>query len=178
MIEYYRYTDTEIKKLLKSIVVVQDTREQEASHITSWFDEKKIPYVTQKLETADYSFFLPQNEELGIVRDLYFSDKISVERKGSLEEVSGNLCNDRLRFESEFIRSKGKVHLLIENACYEDIIGHKYRTEYKPVSFLASLHSFADRYNFSITFMKDKSFSGQFIYLTFYYFLRNYLLNR
>lgn len=178
MIDCYKYTDKEIKELLKSMVILVDSRENANENITSWLESKKIPYKVEKLEYCDYSFYLPKNEEHGIMRDLYFTDKISVERKGSLEEVSGNLCNDRLRFESEFIRSKGKVHLLIENASYEDIINHKYRTEYKPVSFLASLHSFADRYNFSITFMKDKNLSGQFIYLTMYYFLRNYLLNR
>lgn len=178
MIDCYRYTDKEVKELLKSIVVIQDSREQEASHITKWFDEKKIPYVTQKLETADYSFYIPTNAELGIVRDMYFDDKIVIERKNSLEEISSCFTTTRTAFENEFIRCRAKLHLLIENASYEDIINHNYRTEYKPVSFLASLHSFADRYNFSITFMKDKNLSGQFIYLTFYYFLRNYLLGR
>lgn len=178
MIDCYRYTDKEIKELLKSIVIIQDSREQEASHITNWFDEKKIPHVTKKLETADYSFYIPANSDLGIVRDLYFDDKIAIERKNSLEEISSCFTTTRTAFENEFIRSKGKVHLLIENASYEDIINHKYRTEYKPVSFLASLHSFADRYNFSINFIKDNKYSGQFIYLTFYYHLRNYLMNR
>lgn len=178
MIQYYKYTETELKKLLKSIVIIQDSREQQASHITNWFDEKKIPYVTQKLETADYSFYIPANTELGIARDMYFDDKIAIERKNSLEEISSCFTTTRTAFENEFIRCKAKLYLLIENASYEDIINHKYRTEYNPVSFLASLHSFADRYNFSITFMKDRNLSGQFIYLTMYYFLRNYLLNR
>ncbi len=179
MIDLYKYTDKEIKELLKSMVVLIDSRENVNQHITKWFDEKRIPYRVEKIETADYSFILPKNVELGIMRDLYFTDKILIERKANLEEISGNLCQDRTRFENEFIRSGDtKLHLLIENASYEDIIAHKYKTEYNPVSFLASLHSFSDRYNFSINFIKDNKYSAQFIYYTFYYHLRNYLMNK
>ncbi len=178
MIDFYRYTDKELQTLLKSIVIITDSREQDNSHITKWFDEKKIPYVTQKIDSGDYSFYLPANRDLGINRDLYFTDKIVLERKGSLEEVSGNFTNDRLRIESEFIRHKGKMILLIEDADYSDIIKHNYRTEYKPESFLATLHSFSERYDIPFTFMKDKKCSGQFIYFTFYYWLRNYLLHK
>ena len=103
MIDCYRYTDKEIKELLKSMVIIQDSREQEASHITKWFDEKKISYVTQKLETADYSFYIPANAELGIVRDMYFDDKIVIERKNSLEEISSCFTTTRMAFENEFI---------------------------------------------------------------------------
>lgn len=159
-------------------MIISDSREQNNSHIINWLNNKKIPHRVEKLETADYSFLLPENKDLGIMRDLYFTDNILVERKNSLEELSGNLTNDRLRFENEFIRSKGKVHLLIENASYEDILSKNYKTEYNSQSFLASLHSFADRYNLSIQFIKDNQYSAQFMYYTFYYHLRNWLLNK
>lgn len=178
MIDFYRYSDKELQTLLKSLVVIADSREQDNVHVMKWFDERKIPHVTQKIESGDYSFLLPANSELGITRDLYFTDKICIERKGDLVELSGNFTNDRLRIESEFIRHKGKMLLLIEDAEYTDIIKHNYRTEYKPESFLATLHSFSERYDIPFTFMKDKKCSGQFIYLTFYYYLRNYLLHK
>ena len=178
MLEMYKYTDKEIKELLKSMVVIIDSRENVNQHITKFFDEKKISYKVEKLDTADYSFYLPKNSELGIPRDLYFNDKIAIERKNSLEEISGCFTATRMQFESELIRCKAKLLLLIENASYEDIINQKYKTEYNPISFLASLHSFSDRYNFSINFMKDNKYSGQFIYYTFYYALRNYLMNK
>lgn len=179
MIDLYRYTDTEIKKLLKSLTVIVDTREQVNDHILKYFDAKKIPYKVEKLDFCDYAFMIPANIELGITRDLYFSDKIAIERKAHLEELSGNLCQGRTAFENEFIRSgNSKVHLLVEKASYEDIVAHNYKTEYNPKSYIASLLSFADRYDFSITYMKDNNLSGQFIYFTFYYYLRNYLLNR
>lgn len=178
MLEMFKYTDKEIKELLKSMVILVDSREQQNSHILKFFDEKKIPYRVEKLETADYSFLLPANPELGIPRDLYFTDEIKIERKNSLEELSGNFTNDRLRIESEFIRNKGKCTLLIENADYSDIISHKYKTEYNPSSFLATLHSFSDRYNIPFVFIKDNKCSAQYIYYSFYYFLRNHLLGK
>ncbi|OPX46416.1 hypothetical protein CLHUN_02320 [Ruminiclostridium hungatei] len=178
MVSFYRYSDKELQLLLKSMTIIIDSRETVFGHITKWLTEKKIPYVTQKIESGDYSFFLPAAPELGIVRDLYFTDKISIERKGDLVELSGNFTNDRLRIESEFIRKKGKMLLLIEDAEYTDILKHNYRTEYKPESFLATLHSFSERYDIPFYFMKDKKCSGQFIYLSFYYYLRNFLLHK
>jgi ERCC4-type nuclease len=178
MVDLYRFNDKELQLLLKSITIVIDTRETSFAHITKWFDDKKIPYITQKIESADYSFYIPAAPELGIARDLYFTDKISIERKGDLVELSGNFTGDRLRIESEFIRHKGKMILLIEDADYADIIKHNYRTEYKPESFLATLHSFSERYDIPFTFMKDKKCSGQFVYYTFYYWLRNFLLHK
>ena len=178
MLEMFKYTDKEIKTLLKSIVILIDSRENVNQHITKWFEEKKIPYRVEKLETADYSFLISANPELGIPRELYFTDEIKIERKASLEELSGNFTNDRLRIESEFIRNKGKCTLLIENADYSDIISHKYKTEYNPSSFLATLHSFSDRYDIPFIFIKDNKCSAQFIYYTFYYHLRNYLLGK
>lgn len=178
MLEMFKYTDKEVKELLKSMTILVDTREQNWLHITKYFDEKKIPYRVEKLETADYSFLIPANSELGIPRDLYFTDEIKIERKASLEELSGNFTNDRLRIESEFIRNKGKCTLLIENAEYSDIIAHNYQTKYEPSSFIGTLHSFSDRYNVPFVFIKDNKCSAQFIYYTFHYHLRNYLMNK
>ena len=65
--------------------------------------------------------------------------------------------------------------LMIENAPgYKDIINHEYRTKYKPKSFIGTLHSFKHRYNLDVVFV-DHNFSGNFIYYSFYYWLRNYL---
>jgi hypothetical protein len=178
MIDFYRYSDKELKTILKSMVMIIDSNEQVFEHISDWFTAKKIPFVIQNMDFADYSFYLPANPELGIVRDLYFTDKITIERKKHLTELSGNFAQERTRIENEFIRHRGKMILMIEGADYTDIIKHNYQTEYKPESFLATLHSFCDRYDVPFYFMKDKTFSGQFIYYTFYYWLRNYLLHK
>lgn len=175
MINFYRYTDKELQILLKSIVVIVDSRENENSHITKWFNEKKIQYITQKIESGDYSFYLPAAPELGIVRDLYFTDRISIERKNSLEELSGTFST-RDRFESELLRAKNKLFILMveESQGYEKIINHKYNTQYNEKSFLATLFTFRHRYGMDINFI-DKRYSGLFIYQQMYYYLREFL---
>lgn len=152
-----------------------DTREQENGHITTYLDKQKVPYVSRKLEFGDYSFMLPASPALGIVRDTYFAGDIAIERKASLEELSGNLTQDRTRFESELIRaSKAKLLLMVENSSYADIVGHKYRTQYEPKAFLAALKTYEVRYGLSLNFIPAVC-AGNYIFHTFYYYLREFL---
>jgi len=171
----YHYTDSELKKLLKSITILVDTREQKNLHITKYFDSKNIPYKSRKLDYGDYSFFLPANKELGINRDMFFNNDVSIERKANLEELSNCLTHDRSRFEAELIRSyNSNLILLIEDSKYQDIINQNYNTEYNNKSFVASLMAFKYRYNLDVTFISNK-YSGNFIYYNFYYYLREHL---
>lgn len=175
MINYYRYTDKELKELLKSIVIIADTREQSNDHIIKYFDQKKIPHISKKLDYGDYSCLLPANPELGIIRDTYFN--CYIERKNSLEEISSNLSSERERFESELLRAKDSRFILMveESQGYEKIINHKYDTQYNEKSFLATLFSFGHRYGMDINFI-DKKYAGLFIYQQLYYFVRGALI--
>lgn len=176
MLGKYKYTDTELKALLNSLDVIIDTREQENSHVTEYLTKKKIPYKGQKMDFGDYSFMIPKNEKLQIMRDIYFVDDIVIERKAHLNEISGNLTADGgTRFEQELIKSQGaKFYLMIENASYADIISHNYNTQYDPKAFVARLKTFESRYGISVNFINQKC-SGNFIYHTFYYWLREQL---
>jgi len=174
MIELFKYTDREIKEILKSMVVLVDTREQENSHIIDYFNKRGILFKNHKLYYGDYSCMIPKSEEHGISRDIYFDNTLVIERKGSLEELSGNFTKDRNRIEEEFTRAKGKVNLMIEGAVYEDIIKHNYNTQYDPKSFIATLKAFEARYGINISFI-SKLASGNFIYHTLYYHIREYL---
>ena len=111
MINFYRYTYKELKTLLDSLTMVVDTREQKNELILKYFDDKKIPYIVKKLDFGDYSCFIPKYPELGISRDLYFD--CVIEKKNSLEEISGNLTTDRTRLENEFIRGKDSRFILM-----------------------------------------------------------------
>lgn len=174
MLEKYRYTDSEQNKLLKSIVMIVDTNEKVNSHITDYFDKHKIPYINRSVDSGDYCFYLPKNEELAIFKDIYFTNNIIIERKRDLQELASCFSQTRTRFESEFLRSPAqKKYLLIENATYGDIINHKYPNEYSVKSYLGSLHSFNMKYDLEIIFMPDNSYSAPFIYGTFQYYLRN-----
>lgn len=136
----YRYTKTELDKLLQSIVVLCDTREQENKHIIDYFSKKGIKHESMALDVGDYSFYLPENKGLGIVKDLYFNNQIAVERKNGLDELSGNLSQNRERFENEFLRAGTcKMILLVEGGSYEDIINHKYNTSLNEKAILPAL---------------------------------------
>jgi ERCC4-type nuclease len=173
----YHFTDTEIKKLMGSMVILVDTREQENTHILSYLDQKKIPYEVRKLNFGDYSIKLPQNEALGLTRDIYFDDSVAVERKGSLSELAGNLTKDRTRFESELLRAKGaNLSLLVENATYGDVVMGKYRSDYNAKSFVATLSTYSARYGLDVAFV-EREFAGNWIYHRLYYAVREELLH-
>jgi ERCC4-type nuclease len=176
MLGRFKFSNAEMKTILSSLIIIVDSREQENQPITEYLIKKKIPFKKQKLDFADYSFFVPANPELCIPRDIYFTDNIVIERKNSLNELSGNLTADGgTRFEQELIRSQGaKFYLMVENASYESIINHQYDTQYEPKSFIARLKTFESRYGISVNFVSSKC-SGNFIYHTFYYWLREQL---
>lgn len=178
---HYHYTDTELKNLLKTLTIIVDTRENQNKHIIDYFDKKKIPYITKKLDHADYSCFIPANTELGIMRDMYFTDTVCIERKAHLNELANNLSNDRERFVNELIRKgKSKLFLMVESTPngYSDILNHNYNSKYGEASFTATLKSMEAQYNINISFLPDKTLAGFFIFSTLYYHVRNYLLGR
>ena len=157
------------------MVILIDTREKNADHITDAFDKNKIAYKKKALDYGDYSFMIPANEDLSIPRDMMFDKKVVVERKGSLEEISGNLTKERDRFEKELCLAPKTKVLLIENANYSDVANGNYQTQYNKKSFLASLHSFWFKYDAPIMFMPDNKYSALFIKKYFEYYLKNYL---
>lgn len=173
MLNRRKYTDKEIDILLKSMVILIDSREKKNKYITDWFDKKKIAYKSFCLPSFDYSFMLPKNEELGINHDCYFYNDCCIEKKNSLEEISGNFSQGRDNFNDEFSRSRCKSkHLLIEGANYQDIINNNYNTKYNSKSFLGSLHSFITKYDLHVMFMPDKEYSATYMLATFQYYLR------
>ena len=175
MIDIFKYTEKEMEELIQSIVILVDTRERKADHILEYFDKKKISYKKKSLDYGDYSFMIPANEKLSIPRDLYFSNKIVIERKANLEEISGNLTKERDRFEKELCLAPKTKVLLIENADYSDIATGNYNTQYNKKSFWASIHSMWFKYNIPVFFMPDNKWSGLFIRGYFTYFLKNYI---
>lgn len=168
----YKYTENEIRAIIKNACIVVDTREQKCDHILKYFDSKKIPYVREKLDYGDYTLKI---EAPSADRDFYFGDILTIERKANLNELSGNLAHERERMIKEFSRVRGQLILLIENAQYDDIVNHNYNTQYEPRSFIATLKTFENRFGFSTHYQKDSSYTGHYIYQTLIYALRNKL---
>jgi len=173
----YHLANGDIKTLLGSLVVLVDTRERDHEHIWRYFLQKDINFEEKKMDTADYSCYLPKNEDLGIMRPIFFTDSILIERKGSLDELAGNLTKDRTRFESELIRAKGtNIALMIENATYADLVMGRYRSDYNAKSFVATLATYSARYGLDVNFV-EKELAGNWIYHRLYYAVREELLH-
>lgn len=170
---YYRYTESEKKKLFQNVVVLIDTREQEHTHIVDWLTKKGIESTSKKLDFGDYSFMTRADSDLGIARDLYFCKAIAVERKASLEELSGNLAQERTRFENELMRARdcgADLTVMVERGSMADIWAHRYETAMTPASFWGSVIALEQKYG--IRWAWDmKQVAGEFIYNKFCYFL-------
>lgn len=171
----YKFATDEIKKLTKSIIVLVDSREKKNTHILDYFKKQGISYQVSKLEYGDYSFMIPAS---AAGEDIYFHQDCVIERKGSLEELSGNLTQERDRFEKEFLKAGNdgcKVYLMVEApGGYSDIIGHKYRTEFAPAAFMASLKTWESRFGCNVQFIAPE-YAGYYITSTFQYFAREIL---
>lgn len=171
----YKYSVDEIKRLEKQMVILADSREKKNAHILDYFTKHGIHCRPCKLEYGDYSFMLPAS---AAGEDIYFHRDIVIERKASLEELSGNLAQERDRFEKEFLKAGNdgcKVYLMVESpGGYSDIIGHKYRTELKPAAYMASLKTWESRFGCNVQFIAPE-YAGYCIASTFQYYAREAL---
>lgn len=171
----YRFSVGDIKQLMKSMVVLVDSREKRNAHILDYFKKNGVDYETVKLDYGDYSFRIPATAA-GV--DIYFHKDIVIERKASLEELSGNLTQERERFEKEFLKAGNdgcKIYLMTEcPGGYSDIIAHRYRTDFTPAAFMASMKTWESRFGCNVQFI-DRQYSGYYIVSTFQYFAREIL---
>lgn len=163
------WTEAALTEELKKLSIICDTREQQ-THCQEYFEKNKIPTIVRKLDIGDYS---AQINEMTLETD------VAIERKHNLSELAGNLGQDRLRFEREFIRAKAygtKVFLLIEDAGWQDIYLHNYRSRLSPKSLMASLMSWQVRFNITVWFC-EKENTARLIHQILYYAAREQLLN-
>ena len=162
------WTDKELAEELKKLTIIEDSREQDR-HVSEWFEKNKVPCITRKIDTGDYS------AQLG---DLSMEREIVVERKRNLDGICGNFTAERERFEREFMRAKAygtKVVLIIENASWSDIFLGNYRSKTSPKSLLGSLLSWMVRFNITVTFCKSEE-TARIIYGIFFYAAKEKLL--
>ena len=149
-----KITDKVIADVIKDMVVIVDTREQKNDHILRYLKDNDIKYVVEKLDSGDYSFYLPSYPELDRDR------KYLVEKKNSLDEIVGNFTTGRERFAREFERvPEGSVlHILVEGATWKKLLNGSYRSKISPQSVMASMLTFHIRYDAPVWFVgKDES---------------------
>ena len=155
----------EINDILQSFSVIADTREQNTPRASERFKSFGVPVQRATLNYGDYcgNIMLPG----GTLYDT--SGRISasccVERKMSLDELAMCFTRGRERFQREFDRAAdqgAKVYLLVENASWEAIRKHRYRSRLNPNAFQASLVAWSIRYNLTPIFCKEET-SGELI---------------
>ena len=86
--------------------------------------------------------------------------RFAIERKMNLDELAGCFTHDRERFEREFQRASdagAKMVLIVENASYENLLNHKYRSKFHPEAFIASLVAWEIRYGFHVVMCKEET---------------------
>lgn len=146
---------------MKATILI-DSREKVNQHITKELDRLGIAWKIQKLNYGDYSF-----EWNGID----YSDKIVIERKGSLDEIIGNFTKGRERFQNEFKRAKGcKVVLLVE-ATQDQLNGHLYRSGMSPKDLKSFLSTWCNKFQLELKFT-DKNQSCELILQCFRNFIK------
>jgi len=129
-------------------VIIVDTREQDL-HIVRDLEARKIPYVRRKLDFGDYSFEMNGQS---------YESKIVIERKGSLDEIIGNLTKGKTRFRNEFVRSNGcKVIMMVETS-QDQIEAGSYRSKMSPTDLKSRLATWCNKFMLTLILVdRDKA---------------------
>ena len=150
--------------ILESFRVIVDSREQNTPKARKRY---KLIGKTERA-TLSYGDYCGNVDICG--NQLYdtsatISPLCVIERKMNLDELAMCFTRSRKRFEREFERARAagaKVYLLVEDATYEDIIRHRYRSKFASNAFLASLLTWSARYNLTPVFCRAET-SGELI---------------
>jgi len=165
-------TDKQMANIMEDMIIVCDSREQKNQHILEYLETNRIKYIIRKIDSADYSFIIPNYPQLNL------DYTVLVERKNSWDEIIGNLTTNRERFAREFerMREDDVAHIVIEGANWSQLMRESYRSKVSSKSVLASVLTWNLRYDCSIWFANTKE-SPMLIYNLLYYGLRERLKN-
>lgn len=155
-----------MKEALADFRVLMDTREQLTQRTSGRIKAIGVPVERRTLSYGDYCADIPLNGAASLYgTSAAICAPCAIERKMSLDELAGCFTRGRDRFRREFQRAEAagaKVYLLVENASWEAIINHRYRSRMHPEAFMASISSWMIRYQFTPIFCKA-DISGRII---------------
>lgn len=171
-----KYTPPQIEKMLDSMKILLDTREQPTEALQRRIEGFNRPFIRTKLDYGDYSaaYRTPDGEDADL------SSVAVIERKMSLDELCNCFSQGRGRFQREFERAKAdgcRVHLIVEKDNYERLRYGKYRSKLNPQSLMASYLSWSIRYDMQLHFCQPET-TGWLIGEIMHYELREHLLNQ
>lgn len=154
----------DIEECLKSMVIYADSREQPTEQYVKRLNSMGVPWERKHLDYGDYTYGFKQDGKI-IGGDEPIKGRAVIERKMSLTELSGNLCQEFDRFEREFTRAKengASIYLLVEDATWENIINHRYKTQFNEKAYLKRLLKIIAKYDIKPIFV-EKELSGRMI---------------
>ena len=159
----YKFNQKEIKKILDSLVIIVDTRENANSHIIDFFNKKKIPYSIEKLPFGDYSCKIPVGTLDMFTTDVYFTNDFVIERKANIDELANNLREDAARLKKELAHlNMYQIRYLVyveDKDFEENLRTGNFRSAYDPYTLMRRLYCLESEYN-TVFVPVDKSVMG------------------
>lgn len=155
----------EIEACIDSMVILVDSREQPTEEFIKRCNSFGCQWERKHLDYGDYTYNFTLPNGMMAYRDEPIRGAVVIERKMSLEELSGNLCQAYERFRREFDRMKehgARAYLLVQDATWEKIINHRYQTHFNEKAYLHRLLGFCARYGV-IPIFTQKELSGRMI---------------
>lgn len=155
----------DIENCIESLKILVDSRERPCEEQKRRCESFGVPYERRHLNYGDYTygFTLPGGREIDQGEPV--NGAAVIERKMSLTELSGNLCQEFDRFIREFNRAKehnASVYLLVEDASWEKIYNHNYETAFNEKAYLKRLLRLCAEYGVKPIFCKKET-SGKLI---------------
>ncbi len=173
----YKFTDKEMKKILDSMVVIVDSREQSNKHIIDFFNKKGIPYKVVKNDFGDYTAMLPAGTLTGFTHDIYFDRDIAIERKADIDEIANNLKEDAARLKKELAHMNMydiKYFFFVEDKeFHENLRNGIYRSQYDPFTLMQRIKKGIEAEYNTVIVPVDKKCMGSEIYYTLQAFVYN-----
>ena len=146
----------EVEKSLNKMTLLVDTREHPGKALERRLAVCGLPSERQKLLAGDYSCKIERPD--GSTQS--FADEIAIERKMNIDELAMCFGTQRKRFTAEFERAAEagvKIYLLVENASWESLYNHRYRSKMTPQALIASIDAFRVRYGMQLDFCKAET---------------------
>lgn len=155
----------ELNDVLASFSIIVDRREQNTPRLKERCESFGVPWNRSTLNYGDYAANVIINgiPVYDVAKTVF--PRTVIERKYSLDELAMCFTRGRDRFRREFERASAnsaKIYLLVENASWEAIINHRYRSRYNERAFLASITAWCVRYGAVPIFCKHTT-SGALI---------------
>lgn len=145
----------DVHDILDSFRVVVDNREQMTPRAAHRLKAIEAPIERGTLNYGDYAANVDIDGKPLLDTAETMRPGCVIERKMGLDELAACLGRERARFVRELERAKAekaKVYLLVEDATWEKIISHNYRSKLHPNAFISSLVAFQARYNLTVVF--------------------------